>query len=109
MKEYRKFRCCMCPNSYKNPMSRKCPPGPFKNEVTLCRFVKAYVDDRGWKYKVMSGIGDEQFKTRFQKPDQEGDLGWKGVRSFKWRQTFDEAQSDLNEHAREKGWDEIDL
>lgn len=81
MNEYRKFRCCMCPNSYKNPMSKKCPPGLFKNEVTPCRFVKAYVDERGWK----------------------------GVRSFKWRETFDEAQTDLNEHAREKGWNEIDL
>ncbi len=30
--------------------------------------MKIYIDDRGWRYKVMPGIGGETFKARYQKP-----------------------------------------
>lgn len=66
---------------------------------------KKYVDNRGWKYKVMGGIG-EAFKARYQKPDKEGDVGWKGVAAVPWRKTFEEAQADLDRLAGEKGWKE---
>lgn len=36
-----------------------------------------YKDRRGWKYKVMSGIGDNSFKGRYQKPEKSGSIGWK--------------------------------
>ena len=28
-----------------------------------------YIDSRGWKYRVMQGLGDA-FKARYQKPDK---------------------------------------
>lgn len=68
---------------------------------------KKYVDGRGWKYKVMPGIGEDSYKARYQKPDKTGDTaGWKGVPSLPWRTTFDEAQADLDRLAEEKGWNE---
>lgn len=78
MHEYRKFRCCMCPNT-ENPQSDKCPTGPSKPEVTPCRFVKKYTDKRGWKC----------------------------MKNLDWKKSFDEAQSDLNVMAEKKGWKEI--
>ncbi len=96
--EYIKFRCCMCPNN-DMPENRKCPAKPFQSKITDCRFVKAYIDERGWKYKVMPGLGDSNFKARYQKP---GKSGWKCMTNMKWCKTFDEAQTDLNNMANLK-------
>ena len=106
MCEYLEFRCCLCPNIGKN--ENVCPAieGTPHTTSTPCRFVKSYIDDRGWKYKVKSGIGDGAFKARYQKPDKEGDNGWKGVSALPWRKTFDQAQADLNELAKKKCWRE---
>lgn len=82
----------------------QCPPGPFGKGTTRCRFVKTYVDDRGWKYKVMGGIGGNTFKARYQKP---GMSGWKCMTRMEWRKNFDEAQKDLNIMAALKKWTEI--
>lgn len=101
MPEYLKFRCCMCPNT--NKQTDKCPPKPFNPKITECRFVKTYIDSRGWRYKVMQGLGDSNFKARYNKP---GKSGWKGMVSMEWRKSFDEAQSDLNVMAKKKGWKE---
>lgn len=98
--EYRKFRCCMCPNLHR-PDNTLCPTGFLKTEITSCLFVKKYIEARGWKYQVMGGIGENSFKARYQKP---GKAGWKCLNSLPWRKTFDEAQSDLNNYARLKGW-----
>ena len=68
---------------------------------------KKYIDKRGWKYQVMGGISaytGAGFKARYQKPDRSGASGWKGVRQLPWRQTFEEAQADLDRMASEKGW-----
>ena len=102
--EYLKHRCCMCPNSGKD--SKVCPgiPGTPHPQPTPCRFIKTYIDDRGWKYRVMSGIGENNFKGRYQKP---GKSGWKGMVNIEWRHTFDAAQSDLNAMAKAKEWDEF--
>ena len=100
--EYLEFRCCMCSNLYAND-SMQCPTGPFKTEVTPCRFVKVYVDGRKWKYKVMGGLGESNFKARYNKPEK---MSWKGVQKLPWRKSFDEAQSDLNALAKEKRWGE---
>ena len=101
--EYREFRCCMCPNLYVKD-SMQCPTGPFKAEVTPCRFVKVYVDERGWKYFVRGGLGDPTpYKTFYRKPNS---TRQKGSSMVQWRKSFDEAQSDLNMLAKEKGWKE---
>lgn len=109
--EYREFRCCLCPN-INEPENTVCPPqfqsvlyrSPFRNEPTPCRFVKTYMDERGWLYRVMPGIGGDEFKTRYQQP---GKTGWKCMNYLPWRSTFDEAQSDLNALAKGKGWSEV--
>jgi hypothetical protein len=107
MPEYLKFRCCMCPNIH-DPENRICPPGPLKPHETPCRFVKNYIDKRGWKYRVQTGIGDPtQYKARFQKPEKHGEDGWHCVAALPWRETFDQAQADLNAYAEQKGWREI--
>lgn len=67
---------------------------------------KKYIDSRGWKYKVMSGLGDDSFKARYQKPEKQGDIGWKGLAAVPWRKTFEEAQEDLDRHAADRGWKE---
>lgn len=106
--EYPDMRCCMCPNIQKN--TQTCPgiAGTPHPHVSPCRFVKSYIDARGWKYKVMSGIGENNFKARYQKPDKHGSVGWKGLAAVPWRQTFDEAQADLNAYAKKKQWREAE-
>lgn len=102
MNEYREYRCCMCPNIKKNDVI--CPGisgTPHPNDSS-CRFVKEYIDHRGWKYRVMGGLGDVGFKGRYQKP---GKTGWKCMRNLEWRTSFDEAQSELNAMAGSKGWE----
>lgn len=64
---------------------------------------KMYTDKRGWMYRVMSGIGENAFKARYIKPDI---TGWKCVKTLPWRETFAEAQRDLDELAELKGWEE---
>lgn len=101
--EYLRNRCCMCPN-VNAPENKICPPKPFNQENTDCRFIKTYIDNRGWLYRVMSGLGEGNFKARYRKP---GKPGWKCTTNMTWRKSFDEAQSDLNNMARLKKWDEI--
>lgn len=98
------MRCCMCPNVQKD--TQECPgiPGTPHPTASRCRFVKTYIDSRGWKYRVMSGLGENTFKARYQKPEKHGDTGWKGLASVPWRKSFDEAQADLNLLAEKKGW-----
>lgn len=67
---------------------------------------KKYIDNRGWKYQVMSGIGPDAFKARYQKPDKYGPDGWKGLAAVPWRNTAEEAQADLDQLAEKKGWKE---
>ena len=58
---------------------------------------KKYIDDRGWKYRVMSGLGENTFKARYQRPEKNGDIGWKGLAAVPWRETREAAQADLDE------------
>jgi hypothetical protein len=97
------YRCCMCPNTG-TPKIKTCPTSPFGKEETPCRFVRNYVDSRGWKYKVMPGLGESNYKARYQRPEKSGDIGWKGVARLPRRNTFDEAQEDLNVYAGVKGF-----
>ena len=103
--EYRERRCCMCPNIEENkPICPGIKGTPHPDDSNCC-FVKEYVDQRGWRYRVMTGIGENAFKGRYNKP---GKSGWKGITVLPWRSTFDEAQADLNKLAKAKNWLEID-
>ena len=105
--EYLETRCCMCPNIQKN--DRICPgiPGTPHPEDSPCRFVKAYIDDRGWRYRVMANLSETSFRIKYLKVDRKRPYNsWKGFIFTPIRQTFDEAQADLNALAKEKGWRE---
>ena len=67
---------------------------------------RKYIDSRGWKYQVMSGLGEGAFKARYQKPEKHGDVGWKGCAMVPWQKTFEAAQADLDRLAKERGWNE---
>lgn len=67
--------------------------------------VRGYIDERGWKYMVMGGIG-QNYKARFQRPEKHGFTGWRGLAAVPWRETRDEAQADLDQLAAERGWRE---
>lgn len=66
-----------------------------------------YVDKRGWRYKVVGGIGKDAYKARYHRPENGLDSGWKCCAKLPWRSTFDEAQADLNGYAAEKGWAKV--
>lgn len=102
--ETRDYRCCMCPQ--RDSDQRMCPSGPGKAEVTQCDFVVVWIDARGWKYKVMGDLAGT-FKGRYQDNKHSGDIGWKGMRQMVRRETFDQAQEDLNQYAKSKGWHPI--
>lgn len=60
-----------------------------------------YIDDRGWLYKVMPGLGSNTYKGRYQKP---GKAGWKCMANLSWQSNFETAQADLDALAADKGW-----
>ncbi len=70
--------------------------------------MKIYCDARGWRYKVMPGLGRNTWKGRYQKSDQDSaSTGWHGIRTLPWRNNEEEAEADLAKLARKKGWREI--
>lgn len=100
--EYLSFRCCMCPNINNN--SKICPgiQGTPHPDASQCRFVKKYIGFGNRKFKVMqSHCG--WFKTYFSGID-----GWKPLAATKLQPTFDKAQTDLNNLAKQHGWTEWD-
>ncbi len=56
----------------------------------------------------MPGLGESNFKARYQKPGKRGNTGWKGVPVLPRRKSFDEAQADLNQWAEKKRMRVID-
>lgn len=64
---------------------------------------KVYIDERGWKYQIMPGIGTDSWKARYQKP---GKLSWRGVASLPWRNNAAAAEADLERLATKKNWKE---
>lgn len=51
----------------------------------------------------MSSFAENCYKARYQKPEKHGGGGWKWVASVPWKNTFDEAQADLDQLAEKKG------
>lgn len=69
--------------------------------------MKVYEDKRGWRYKVMKGIGTPPiFKGRYNK--LRGNT-WKCVRTLPWRDTREEAEKDLARYAARHGMKELDV
>jgi hypothetical protein len=95
----------MCPN-INAPQRKICPPGgPQGKKETPCEFVRAFRDDRGASVFVSNGIATDG-KTWFTVRQFAG----KGThrikaKSLPIRETFDEAQEDLNKYAKQKHWD----
>ena len=58
-----------------------------------------YEDSRGWKFKVMPGLGDNTYKARYKKPNY---IGWHCVANLPWRNNPEDAEQDLAEYARRK-------
>lgn len=104
--EARNYRCCMCPQIDEN--SHICPVGPGKTEETTCDFVVVWMDSRGWKYKVMGDLTGT-FKGHYQNNKQNGDIGWKSMKQMKRKETFDQAQEDLNQYAKKKRWHKLNV
>ena len=63
-----------------------------------------YIDSRGWRYKVMAGLGHDTFKARYRKPEKNG---YHCCRQFEWRSSFRAAQDDLDAYAMEHGWQKL--
>jgi hypothetical protein len=99
--EYLAHRCCMCPQ--RNSASRICPgiPGKLHPDPSPCRFVKRYRDARGWIYFVSQV---DTFKVFYRKSGESCAYIWRPV---PWRESFDEAQADLNREAEKRSWEEV--
>ena len=68
--------------------------------------MKKYIDARGWKYQVMSGLGQNTYKARYQKPDKHVTDGWHCVKTLPWQSTPEAAQADLDRLAEKNRWRE---
>lgn len=66
---------------------------------------KIYSDARGWKYRVSPGLSGNSFKPFFCKA---GKHSYHACRQFEWRQTFAEAEADLEAYAAKRGWQVIE-
>jgi hypothetical protein len=79
----------------------------FKKDVCPnCDFKVRFKDERGWVFFVRAGLGLNTFKTFTLKPGKFGEHCCK-IRTLDWRNSFQEAQEDLNRVAKERGWEEI--
>lgn len=104
--EVRDYRCCMCPQIDMDKCI--CPAGPGKLEETICDFVITWADARGWKYKVVGDLAGT-YKGCYQDDKHQDSIGWHGMRQMRRRESFDQAQEDLNRYAKSKGWHPIDM
>ena len=65
----------------------------------MAEFAKTYEDSRGWLYRVMTGVGESNYKARYRKP---GTCSWKCCRTLPWQRTAEAAQTDLDKMAARK-------
>ena len=57
---------------------------------------RVYEDRRGWRFQVMPGLGERQYKARYLKP---GRKDWHCVATLPWRVSPERAQEDLDAYA----------
>ena len=63
-----------------------------------------YIDDRKWIYKVRQGLAPGIWKAYFHKPGRTMRIGWKCLKELPWRDSFADAQRDLDDLAKIRGW-----
>jgi len=68
---------------------------------------RCYIDQRGWQYRVMEGLGDNTYKARYHKPENHTD-GWHCVRTLPWRDNIEDAQRDLDAYAKKHHMTEVE-
>ena len=83
--------CGRCTNILKN----------FKKVCKDCSFLRCYVDRRGNIYFIRPGVNTKKFKTYYIKP---GDSKLYEYDKHVPQYSFAEAQSALNQTARERKW-----
>ena len=66
-----------------------------------------YIDKRGWLFRVMQGLGESNFKTRYCKKEWNGKK-WKCLTVLPWRKTAEEAEDDLAEYAKNQGMEVVE-
>lgn len=67
-----------------------------------------YLDDNGDQIFVRSGIGEEAYKAFRRKINPKtGNYHEKGLQTVKYKKTIEEAEADLAEYAKKKGWKPI--
>jgi hypothetical protein len=93
----------MCPNG-KNSSSLICPgaEGTLHPKTTQCDFVCTFFDDKGCGIVVARGLGRNQYMA--MRPSLSGSHHRVKSPSLPVRETFDEAQTDLNNYAAIKKW-----
>jgi len=60
-----------------------------------------YIDQRGWTYRVMPGVG-HCFKARLRRQGPYIKSKWRCLAALPWRETREEAEADLQEYAKLK-------
>lgn len=93
----RTYPCCMCPAAYSDFQKKE-------DVCDNCGFLKTFEDDRSWRFFVKGGIGGDCFKTFLRKL---GSRKEQGCSVFQWCKTFTQAQVDLNEVGKARGWREV--
>lgn len=83
-----RYRCCMCPNI--GTSVDTCKDGE------PCRFVVGWKDRRHRRYTVQQDARGRGCKAFVHRPDSDTA---RPMKSLPWRESFDEAQQDLNTHA----------
>jgi hypothetical protein len=97
-------RCCICPKTYSKKKSGLCPgiPGTPHPKQSTCDFENVWHDTNGKAVFVDSGIGGKNYMS-FRRSDS-GGLHRVKTKYLPVRETFDEAQKDLNLYATTYGW-----
>lgn len=91
--EPREYPCCMCPAEKIAFVEGRCDN---------CNFAVTFEDKRGYRYFVRKGIADTGFKTFYTVPGKAKQRSCQTIKE--WRDTFVEAQMDLNKVAKERCW-----
>ena len=66
-----------------------------------------YIDKRGWLFAVMPGLGESNYKARYNKPEWP-DEKWKCLTALPWRKSEAEAEADLKAYAEKHGMTAIE-
>jgi hypothetical protein len=99
----------MCPNRDKKETICPGVPESPHPKPSPCKFVRSYLDAEGNKVFVDTGLWNygEHFMSFRRKPKAGAGMHRVKTKFLPERESFDEAQEDLNEYAEQKGWKKI--